>query len=875
MSATLVETRPQDFPRRFEAEACGRSIRRPPPAHPVHRAHSMSASPFHRSAGDLALARPASAQFGHDDPPSPIDRPKKVLSETAIHASTKEERRDQVDKPKGDQAGEQKHEPTKDAARKPSARLTKQPHIAVSQLAVIEAPVGHDGASETPATADPPPTANTERKLRAKSSRSSLRSLKPRTSWLMLGSRSPSPSGRKSLAEGPPLAGSPLSQPSEQVEKPSTDASTDAAGAPSAKDPAPTLQRSNTQGILKSKRPLSAFLGKSKSFGPSHPLAPPLPKSFSTDRLPSYGRHLDAPDLPPPSRRERFLLKAAATDPPAPPSTSAPRRKDELWTAFRQLDAEFAKFQAKPGPLKVALVRNILLPFLRAYAEHPSTAALRAEDLDRRAGVLNRWWLGLLDVLHGRGGPVVSGSDRPAVLDALTGLMTRPEWRAAAVPATPGTGRSFGASTPGSQSSTSLDSAGSDFLTESVLHNVRNMFVHNLRAQMAFVVDRLALRSVPASIVAFAGKAAAYAFAFCPGVADILVRLWAVPQANVRRVLDEYEVPRNARLADTAAAAARGFPPHLRPLACAGLAPLMRALRAPRAPGSVALDRIRWHGPWVGRWAGRDSDLLPGFAKAFHALSCELLPADATRLERLVAPGAVLVQAQLLAVLDGTFQRGGLPPPPEATAPENAPPVTFDEVLGADVPAAPAPAPPPPRMPPAAPRLMAENRLLRLLREFLSEGHPAPEMARGTFARAFGLLLQAATRRISVYDQHACFALCDFLEEALAILARYHGDARDPLSFLDWGFWLGVLKSMSASNHSMIDTRLYAFVYGLWGLLARDARRKRDLCEGWLLEGEYFYAHFNHWCPMVRAYYMRLLCWRVARYDGEAADVDL
>ena len=855
MSATLVATRTKDFPHSFEAEACGR-VRRPAPTHTMHRANSMS-SPFHRSASDVTLARPASTQLGHVDPPSPIDRPKKVLSEAAIHMGQKEGNHDQASN------NHQKNDPTKESARRQSARLTKQPKIAVSKFALIETPVEED-VSETYSTTDPPNTANTERKLRSKSS---IRSLRTRTSWLMLGSRSPSPSSRKSLVDSPHHASSPLSKPSEQVNNNSKSADVPAGASPPETDKVPSLQRSNTQGILKAKRPLSAFLGKAKSTGPSHPLAPPLPKSFSTDRLPSYGRHLDAPDLPPAARRER----------PKPPPMDAPRRKDDLWTAFRQLDADFSKFQSKPGHLKVNLVRSVLLPFLRTYAEHPSNATLRAEDLDRRASILNRWWLGLLEMIHGRHGQMVSGSDRPAVLDGLTGLMTRPEWRAAVGPAT-ANGRSLGGNgngngTPGSQSTTSLDSYGSDFVLESVMHNVRNMFVHNLLAQMAFVVDRMALRSVPASIVAFCGKAAAYAFCFCPGVADILVRLWAVPQANLRRVLDEYQVPRNARLGDTAADVAKCFPPHLRPLGFTNLVTLMRTMRAPRAP-SIVLDRIRWAGPWVGRWAGRDSDLFPCFAKSFHALTCEFLPDDATRLERLVAPGAVLVQAQLLAVMDATMQRGGLPGHGHhaETAPENAPPVTFDDVLGADVPATP---PVLPRAPNAGARLMAENRLIRLLREFLSESNPASEIARSTFARGFGLLLQAVTRRISVYDQHACFVLCDFLEEAIAILVRYHADAHDPVSFLDWDFWLAVLTQMSASNNSMIDTRLYAFVFGLWGLLARDARRKRDLCEGWLLEREYFYAHFNHWCPMVRAYYMRLLCWRVARYDGDASDVDL
>ena len=87
----------------------------------------------------------------------------------------------------------------------------------------------------------------------------------------------------------------------------------------------------------------------------------------------------------------------------------------------------------------------------------------------------------------------------------------------------------------GSSSSTS-----SDFLTESVYHNVRNIFTTNLLSQMAFVVDKMSLRNAAASLVTFCGKTCAYAFCFCPGVADILVRLWNPSLELMKRVLEEF-----------------------------------------------------------------------------------------------------------------------------------------------------------------------------------------------------------------------------------------------------------------------------------------------------------------------------------------------
>ena len=511
------------------------------------------------------------------------------------------------------------------------------------------------------------------------------------------------------------------------------------------------------------------------------------------------------------------------------------------------------------------MIRAVLLPFLRTYLEHPSNRNLRAEDLDRRINIFNKWWTGLLEMLNGRNGQSVSGNDRAAVLEGVTGIMARPEWKYSLSSIAARSERSRPSLR--SRSSTSLESTSSEFLAESVIHNTRNTFVQNLLSQMAFVVDKMSMRNIPASLVTFCGRAAAYAFFYCPGVAEILVRLWSPPSETVRRVLDEAGVYRNADFRLVAEKIAVMFPVHLRALGFRSLPSLMRHLRRiPQLP--LSSSYIPWYGPWVGRWAGRDSDLFFVFIKHFHVLVYDHLPEEATKTERACAPCYALVQAQLLAVLDGTIHRSINPQYPEA--PKGPQPITFDDVLGAEASAT--------ALPLAAPntvRLMAENRLIMLIREFLSDNSKITENARRAFAESFGDLLKAASRRTSVYDHNACFTLCDFLEEAFVIMARYYNDSEDPASFLDWPFWLDVCKKMTESKNSMTEVRLYAFLYGLWGFITGDDRRKRDLCLDWLLKEEYFQQQFNHWCPMVRAYYMRLLCWRIARIDGEASELNL
>ena len=221
----------------------------------------------------------------------------------------------------------------------------------------------------------------------------------------------------------------------------------------------------------------------------------------------------------------------------------------------------------------------------------------------------------------------------------------------------------------------------------------------------------------------------------------------------------------------------------------------------------------------------------------------------------------MLVQAQILAALDGTIHRQ------PATEP---PPITFDDVLaGADANAAALPLPSNNSV-----RLMAENRLIMLLRDFISERPPDYEAARMTFAEAFGKMMQAAARRTSVFDHNACFVLCEFMEESLVLFVRFHNAHTLELDFIDWYFWLDVCKKMLESQNTMSEIRLFSFIYGTWGVITNDGRRKEVMCLEWLLSEENFDKFFTHWCPMVRAYYMRLLCWRVCRNDGEATELD-
>jgi hypothetical protein len=203
------------------------------------------------------------------------------------------------------------------------SRSKKDAKVALSQFTIYEPQQGN-GLAELPKALIKGDTLEVERKQRSMTS--SLSNLARRSSWIV-GSRSPSPSKRKSLVltkterDEPKLLKVVVTTKNERIS-----AETESAGLKSQTE---VSKRRTT----KPKRPLSAFMGKSASDGP--PAVPSIPKSLSTDRLPA-AMHISQEPLPLSSRPEshdRLHVSDAGTA----------RKRDELSSQFRTLDAEYHK----------------------------------------------------------------------------------------------------------------------------------------------------------------------------------------------------------------------------------------------------------------------------------------------------------------------------------------------------------------------------------------------------------------------------------------------------------------------------------------------------------------------------------------------------
>ncbi|KAJ4295977.1 hypothetical protein N0V88_004679 [Collariella sp. IMI 366227] len=589
----------------------------------------------------------------------------------------------------------------------------------------------------------------------------------------------------------------------------------------------------------------------------------------SSQRTPSVDTELDTDTTTASSASENTNTSRSTTETSV--TMPHPTSRDPLWATFKTLDLEFSKFATKGSTHgRMSSVKAILVPFLRSTAYHPSNSnrsTLTAEDFDRRATILNKWWNGLLAMLAGASSRLppglnqglaslgvqfppltpLPGVDRPVLLEAATLIMMRPEWRVCTSHFQPLADRSPAERVrPRSGTHSTVASDPDSLLAESAEHNIRTMFVTNLTTQMALAVEKLSIRHAPTSL----------------GLSADLMR----------RIAEELGLPRRSKGESDDIVSL--FPPHLHKLGWSSAKLLSDKLRvAAKLP--LMLAKIHWHGPWVSRWRGGDTDLVFVFCKYFYMLAQEFMPDGLPVVEKARAPAFVLVHAQLLSILDSTIHR-------QASLDALLGPPLSDALHGADA------ALTAPQLPSNIMKGMNENRLVVLLKDMLSEH------SFGSLARA-GLLKR--TPRTPRFEHASCFMLCDFLEEALVALDTFqttvnttvatspaegnapshYFDTPSPsriANYIDWPFWFDVGKMIMNSNNTMSEIRILSFIFSVWDAITADPARKEAVCLEWLLSEEVFAKFFNHWCPMVRAYYMRLLCWRVCRDSGSANEVD-
>lgn len=191
-------------------------------------------------------------------------------------------------------------------------------------------------------------------------------------------------------------------------------------------------------------------------------------------------------------------------------------------------------------------------------------------------------------------------------------------------------------------------------------------------------------------------------------------------------------------------------------------------------------------------------------------------------------------------------------------------------------------------------RRVDQLRLLETVREILHNDDACVNFFE-PYCRQFERILHAVAFGTSVYDVESCVVLADLVEEYLSSLILSHSLTRQRVQIqkdkvIDWTFWILVARRMLSSENCHTELRALAFLFNIWenipiGATVDNCSLDRSMvedflpdqqeglrwnCTLWLLSPANWKRYFCHWQPLVRAYYHRLLVWRIGSVGPES-----
>lgn len=371
------------------------------------------------------------------------------------------------------------------------------------------------------------------------------------------------------------------------------------------------------------------------------------------------------------------------------------------------------------------------------------------------------------------------------------------------------------------------------------------MVTQTVHMQLNFLVNRLSNKStsVESSLITLAAKFFAIAWFRCAGVGQILCQLWKIPARAYNRLAFP-QAGRNSRKPRPHSQASAPPPSH-GPIGLhfPNLQAYTSFLRQPLSISGELRD-VAWQNPnWLAKWSGRESGLFFEFLETFYTLLAEMPNETDIELAMSSTLGVTVVNAQILAVMESMIPRSQGSSAVDLTG-VPSPSIGGVEMANINASAAALSIPPVKTQ-----RPVAGSSLIITIREFLLRPGFEHDEARLMLAEALTSVLVVVAKGVSTYDQSACFALCDIIQEVFPIVAQFQTSRALHTPFIDWKFWCEVFALMLITESTLTELRLYILLYTLWDMI--PAVLKTKLCQDNLLEESFFLSRFSHWCPMV------------------------
>lgn len=612
---------------------------------------------------------------------------------------------------------------------------------------------------------------------------------------------------------------------------------------------------------------------------------PPTQPNQSSGRNPlSYLKKLGSSNAAP----------SALNIPPRVPSSQGHRQNSSVGSISKQergssavqgeeykaLEKGLAKFAQRTSH-KVEVIKSVLATWLKKNSAMTADM-ISGRSLDQGRTILLRWWTVLLEEM-----PDAGYADRSIFFETVIGVMTRVEFQ------------EF--DDVGLLSSLPPDSN----IDLGSLRRYRDLTYMTLD----FAVDRLNQKGVYSNMISFCAKVLAHSFFKLPDVGNKLVRALPVRKGCLRRIVEEMggnesnaSLNRNVMMSS--------FPVHLEELCYKDAKSWWRRIEthddgimADMASTGV---RIEMSGNWIRRWQSDDSELFFSFYKYYHAVLREYFDkrggisvmfqympdgdmiytesnSQPRSLAYLYAPGYAHLAAFFLEKIDSLIHR-------EIYSVTTLTPNASRDSLMVN-----------------ASALMLNGggggrpKVLEVANKRLSDtiAHAARQFG-GIFKDMSNVWFRAVVKRTSLWDAEGVFSLVDFADalclELTAPLksldkstdekekdkdkdkenrtddenSHFNVDVYFDVTYL----FRIITLVLTTTDHTISVMRILSFIYSHFAQLTRSGDAKRMLCLDVLLRADIFDAMFLHWGPMCRAYFMRLLVWRVSRIGLKPPSTD-
>ncbi|CAD6938652.1 unnamed protein product [Tilletia controversa] len=485
---------------------------------------------------------------------------------------------------------------------------------------------------------------------------------------------------------------------------------------------------------------------------------------------------------------------------------------------------------AAGGPIdKGGLLRSILLPFLALEGETPSVdvpGPSKFRNGKARRALFFDWIRSLLGELQ----QTQTSADRGAILESIGCVLES---------------RNLGARI--------LERDGGDW----------EEFNSIFGLILGWAIGELNKKGVYQNTLIFTGRLLAIAFFRIHGVASKLLRALPVNRFALERVSSEADCdlgqPRSFERYR------KRFPQHLREFCFQDARSYLKMLDGQTPPGVGDLDsdddrylvrqdevEVEMAGNWLRRWQSDDSELFFSFIRSYHRQMSTLLTST-KRLRKISkwffgGPGyahlATSVHQKCLSMVHREIFSVTTLSSQKTFNPGETANVLSGSTAG-------------------KPRHLeaANRRCTAIVVEIARTGHPNTNAQ--LFSGMLGVHVKSVVKRTSLYDAEGVFCLLDWLD---GIISQMDAAELPVDTFLDVDFLIDMVSMLlNTADHALALMRTIAFCYSNFAVLTSHKDTRLRFCESILLEPVIFHKLFLSWSVTIRAYFLHLLVFRLAR----------